>query len=68
MLGIKSVSSIKAKKLIDELIMEYSKDFRLNQNIKDIPYGLDGIIYEKIYNFKNNKKLNIIVKILLLIL
>ena len=61
LLGIKSVSSIKAKKLIDELIMEYSKDFRLNQNIKDIPYGLDGIIYEKIYNFKNNKKLNIIV-------
>ena len=51
LLSIKSVSNKSAKLLIDELITEFNKDYKFNNCIKDIPYGLNGIIYQKIYPY-----------------
>ena len=61
LLGVKSVSNKKARILIDDLIKEYNNNFRQVKSIKDIPSGLSGIIYEKIYNF-NDHEINISVK------
>lgn len=51
LLAIKSVSGKKAKLLIDDLISSYSTGFKYNENIKTIPYGLNGIIYQKVYKY-----------------
>lgn len=58
LLGIKSVSNQKAKLLIDDLIKTYNDSFKTTNEIKDIPSGLNGIIYEKLYHF-NHKELKI---------
>ena len=51
LLAVKSVSNKKSRNLIDELIgkLNYNVDF-LNQ-LKNIPYGLTGIVYEKIHPY-----------------
>lgn len=54
LLGIKSVSNKKAKILIDDLIKDYNANFRSTHYIKNTPKGLNGIIYEKFYNFNND--------------
>lgn len=51
MLAIKSVSGSKARKLIDEFVGSFNKDMDFSVHIKDLPYGLNGIIYEKIYPY-----------------
>lgn len=58
--GIKSVSTKKGKDLIDDLILEYNKNFAMPKNIKNIPEGINGIVYEKFYNF-NSKDIKLIV-------
>ena len=58
LLGIKSVSNKKSKILIDSLIKEYNDKFLINKNLKDVPSGLTGLVYEKILNF-NDQELNI---------
>ncbi len=60
LLGIKSIANNKAKKLIDELIKEYNANFQTTSDLRDVPSGLNGIIYEKVYNF-NKKELNILI-------
>ena len=57
LLAIKSVSNKKSRELINDLILKlnFNVDF-LNQ-MKKIPYGLTGIIYEKIVPYAN--KLNV---------
>ena len=51
LLSVKSVSDRKARKLIDELIKSYNSNMDFSLQIKDMPYGLNGIIYEKIYPY-----------------
>ena len=53
LLSVKSVSNKASRDLINELIsnLNYNVDF-LNQ-LKNIPYGLTGIIYEKICPYNN---------------
>ena len=58
LLGIKSVSPEKIKKLIEELISENNNNYIAPKEIKNIPEGLSGIIYEKFYVF-NNSKINL---------
>ena len=54
LLSIKSVSNHKARLLIDDL---FNIDF--NTHIENIPYGLNGILYQKIYPFLNNLEIKI---------
>ena len=51
LLSVKSVSDKKARKLIDDLIKSYNNNMDFSIQIKDMPYGLNGIIYEKIYPY-----------------
>lgn len=56
--GIKSTSNKEAKKLIDDLISQYNEKLQSVNNIKNMPIGINGIVYEKIYNF-NQKELHL---------
>jgi len=56
--GIKSVSNEEAIKLIDDLIESYNENTQSVHNIKKMPVGINGIVYEKIYNF-NSKDLKL---------
>ncbi len=57
LLSIKSVSNKKAMALIDDLIGQFEKTKKFTKGIKIIPYGLNGIIYQKLHNYMD--KLNI---------
>lgn len=57
LLSIKSVSNKKAMALIEDLIMQFNKSVEFSNSIKIIPYGLNGIIYQKLYPYL--KELNI---------
>ena len=59
LLGIKSQANKKTEKLINELIMEYNNTFKNVKDIKSIPAGINGIIYEKIYSEEEADKINI---------
>lgn len=62
--SIKSVSNKKAISLIDDFVIKTNKNISYSKKIKHIPYGLNGIIYQKTYpylekvNFKLNNKIN----------
>lgn len=60
LLGLKTVSTKKAKLIIDDLIKEYNSSFKTVKNVKDIPDGLSGLVFEKVYNYIN-EGLNIVV-------
>lgn len=62
LLGLKTVSNSKTKKLIDEIILEYNSTFKTTKDIKNIPVGINGIIYEKLYNLDNVEDLNIYIE------
>ena len=51
LLSIKSVSGKKARELIDDFIKSFNTNMDFSIQIKDMPYGLNGIIYEKIYKY-----------------
>jgi len=57
LLSIESVSDKKTRMLIKDLINEFNSNIDYSNRISDIPYGLDGIINEKIYSY--NDKLEI---------
>lgn len=57
LMSIKSVSNKKAMVLIEDLISQFNKNVKFSASIKLIPYGLNGIIYQKLYPYL--KKLNI---------
>lgn len=62
--SIKSVSNRKAISLIDDLVIKNNKSMSYSKKIKNIPYGLNGIIYQKTYpylddiNFKITNKID----------
>ena len=70
--SIKSVANEDAKTLINDLIHKYNKELKLPTNFKELPTGVNGIVYEKIYshNIKNldfsisNKIKNNIIEVL----
>lgn len=51
LLSVKSVSGKKARVLIDDFIKSFNTKMDFSIQIKDMPYGLNGIIYEKIYPY-----------------
>ena len=53
LLGVKSVSNNKSKVLIDDLVEEFNGSMNFSKSISEIPYGLDGIISEKINPYFN---------------
>ena len=53
--GIKSVTNKKTRALIDDLITEYNSILKLPKNFKEIPTGISGIVYEKIYSANNSQ-------------
>lgn len=57
LLSIKSVSNKKAMLLIDDLLKTYNKKIDFSNHMKVIPYGLNGVIYQKLYPYL--KELNI---------
>lgn len=62
--SIKSVGNKKTNSLIDDLILQFNKSIDFSSSIKVIPYGLNGIIYQKLYpyledlNVKVNNEIN----------
>ena len=62
--SIKSVGNKKTNSLIDDLIFQFNKSIDFSSSIKVIPYGLNGIIYQKLYpyledlNVKVNNEIN----------
>ena len=50
-LSIKSVSGKKARMLIDDFLRSFNQNIDFSIHIQDMPYGLNGIIYEKIYSY-----------------
>lgn len=57
LLSIKSVSNKRAMLLIDDLLNNYNKNIDFSHHMKVIPYGLNGILYQKLYPYL--KELNI---------
>ncbi len=57
LLSIKSVANKKAISLIEDLISQFNKNIDFSNSIKIIPYGLNGIVYQKLYPYL--KKINI---------
>ncbi|MCM1053083.1 MAG: ATP-binding protein [Ruminococcus sp.] len=53
LLSIKSVSNAKAKSLLDELLKENNHHVKYSGSVKAIPYGFNGIVYEKLYPYLN---------------
>ena len=52
LLGIKSVSNKRGRRLIDELILEYNHNLNFRSKLDVIPYGLEGVIFQKLYNYQ----------------
>lgn len=59
LLSVESVSNQKARLLLQDLIKEFNSKIDYSQKIENIPYGLDGIINEKIYPFRDNIEIKI---------
>lgn len=59
LLSIKSVSNTKSMGLIEDLIEQFNKSIDFSRNMKVIPYGLNGIIYQKLYPWMKILKVEI---------
>lgn len=54
LLSIKSVSNKKSRKLIDDILFQFNKNVDFSLHIRNIPYGFNGIIYQKLYPYLDN--------------
>ena len=61
LLGVETVANKKAKALLDEIIISYKSEYEKINNINELPSGIQGLIYKKVY-LKNIPDLNIIVE------
>lgn len=59
LLSIKSVSNKKGMILIEELVKDFNQNIDFSENIKVIPYGLNGIIYQKLYPVMNKVNVHV---------
>lgn len=57
LMSVKSVSNAKTRVLLTDLLNEVNHNVNFTNNIKQIPYGLNGIIYEKVYPYINDLKI-----------
>lgn len=51
LLSVKSVSNKKARTLIDEMVKDFNSNIDYRKLIFDLPYGLDGVINQKLCNY-----------------
>ena len=51
--GVKTVSNKQGKQLIDEIIKEYNESVYIKYDINSMPNGINGLVMEKIYNYKD---------------
>jgi len=58
LIGVKSVSNKEAQALINDLIQEYNASFYIKHDINEMPSGINGLVFEKLYNY-HKKELNI---------
>jgi len=59
LLSVKSVSNKESRLLIEDLIKEFNSNIDYSRKIEDIPYGLDGIINEKIYPYSDDIEIKV---------
>lgn len=59
LLSIKSVSNKKSMALIEDLILQFNKSVDFSKMMKVIPYGLNGIIYQKLYSYMNDLNIEV---------
>ena len=60
LIGLKSVSNPECSLLINEIIKENNSSFYIKNNSNSIPSGVNGIIMDKLYNYKSeNLNINI---------
>ncbi len=57
--SIKSVSNKKSSMLIQDVIEKYNTKYSASIIVQQLPYGLNGIIYEKIFPYQNDIKFDI---------
>ena len=57
--SIKSVSNQKTKTLINDIIKEFNKSLKLSTKITEIPYGLNGLIYEQLNSYIDELNISI---------
>lgn len=55
LLGLKTTANVKTKGLIDDIIKEYNESYETSCDITKIPSGLNGIVYEKLALYKDDK-------------
>lgn len=53
LMGVKTVSNKEAKQLIDEMIKEYNSSFYIKHDVNDMPLGINGFVFEKLYKYKD---------------
>jgi len=59
LLSIKSVANKKSVLLIEDLLVQFNKNVDFSNHMKTIPYGLNGIIYQKIYSYLKELKIKV---------
>lgn len=60
LMSIKSVCDIKASGLVDDLILNINGDIHYENYFKPVPYGLIGVVYQKLSSC--NKDINLVVE------
>ena len=60
LLSIKSVANKKARILIDDMIKSFGTNMDFLNHIKEIPYGLNGLIYQKVHQYCNKVDIKIL--------
>ena len=54
-MGVKTVANKKAKELLDNLIKEYNESFYIKHDINSMPLGINGLVFEKLYKYNEDK-------------
>lgn len=55
LMGVKTVANKKAKELLDNLIKEYNESFYIKHDINSMPLGINGLVFEKLYKYNEDK-------------
>lgn len=58
--SIKTVGDSRVNLVVDEIIRDFNKSVTFHEEIKQIPYGLSGIIYGRLDNYKKKIKFRVV--------
>lgn len=58
--SIKTVGDSRVNLVVDEIIRDFNKSVTFHEEIKQIPYGLSGIIYGRLDNYKKKIKFQVV--------